>query len=179
MKSIITLLLLLAVIIIIASGCYTILRHPVDEETQSSHEYQYDCIKCHPDYHNYPYGYFYGNYPNYWWSTPRWGHYYAYPWWWDYYWYKDDYYIVDEPDQSVGSGEKEVRRDALRPPYSDGVIMPLNPAVGSHENSTSTGTKPSVPEDKPKSDDKKEEKKKETESDGKKASRRGGREPIE
>ncbi len=74
-------------IIILTSGCYTILQHPDSEAHYVAEDYQADCLGCHTEYHEYPYGYFYGNYPDYWWSNPRWGQYYAYPWWWDNYWY--------------------------------------------------------------------------------------------
>ena len=103
-------------------GCYTILKHPAGE-SEAGHEYSQEyyrenCVKCHPDYHEYPYGFYNGYYPDYYFSDQRWGRYYAYPWWWDYY--------------SYGSGDQEVApgavegdahdkmprsRDMMAPPY--------------------------------------------------------------
>ncbi|KPL05068.1 MAG: hypothetical protein AMJ73_02525, partial [candidate division Zixibacteria bacterium SM1_73] len=61
----------------------------------------------------YPYGYYYGFYPNYYWSYPSWGHYYAYPWWWDRYWWDYD----DDAEYIPVSEEKAERRRGLEPPY--------------------------------------------------------------
>lgn len=112
---------------IICMGCYTVLVHPGTEENYSNQDYQQGCLDCHSDYHEYPYGYFYSDYPDYWWDTPRYGHYYAYPWWWDYYWYTDrphNQNIVDDSDGEAevrSDGKKIERRQSLRPPYSNDI----------------------------------------------------------
>ncbi len=118
--------LLVAVIstTMVSIGCYTVITHPGTEDNYSAHDYQQDCLSCHPDYHEYPYGYFYGNYPDYWWSSPRWGRYYAYPWWWDYYWYDGVPQDINDNNHSSprpGNVKKAERRSSLRPPYSSGV----------------------------------------------------------
>jgi hypothetical protein len=158
------------------------------DENYSSRDYQQDCVKCHSDYHQYPYGYFYGSYPGYWWNTPRWGHYYAYPWWWDKYWYSNDhydndYYYDDDSDSPrTGEAQKAVRRDALRPPYVSGSTS----APDFHRQGTTTNS-PGTVDGKTgsggtdsgssgQSGDNKTETKKETKKEEKKAERRGGKE---
>ena len=177
MRKAFTLLIPLSIILLSAVGCYTILKHPSVDENYASSDYQHNCVSCHPDYQNYPYGYFYGDYPNYWWSTPRWGHYYAYPWWWDYYWYdtNNDNGGDGGETQERPQGEKAVRRDALRPPYTTENVIPTfhrtePPSSGTTQ--PSAGTKPSVPENKP--DNTKKDDKKSDDKDTKKAERRGG-----
>jgi hypothetical protein len=120
MKLLFTLLIPISIALFTIAGCYTILKHPAVQEDYTAQDYQHDCVSCHSDYREYPYGYFYGDYPDYWWSTPRWGHYYAYPWWWDHYWY-DNNGAGDNDNETTDrsqEGEKAVRRDDLRPPYS-------------------------------------------------------------
>jgi hypothetical protein len=184
MKRFIALLLPSIVIMVALAGCYTILQHPAVDESYSSHDYQQDCVRCHADYHQYPYGYFYGSYPGYWWDNPRWGHYYAYPWWWDNYWYSNDY------DQNNNDGDdsntprteesqKAIRRDALRPPYVSG-----SSTASFHRQETTTGTGTVDGKTNPadnstdstkKDDDNKSDSKKETKKEEKKAERRGGK----
>ncbi len=111
-------------------GCYTILKHPITSEegpsSQIAHQeyYRDRCLDCHEDYATYPYGFFYGNYPEYYFDYPRWGHYYAYPWWWDHYWYdnSDDVDVTaSDGELSVPeSGTKASRRGGLLPPYVGG-----------------------------------------------------------
>ncbi len=157
MRRFFTLLIPLMIILLTGAGCYTILKHPATEEGYTGHDYQQDCVKCHPDYHDYPYGYFYRNdYPNYWWSTPRWGHYYAYPWWWDYYWYdgsNDNNYGDENAPLPASQGTKEVRRDALRPPYTNSPTSPgLHQTVSPpppNSGAGSVGSKTPPPETKP------------------------------
>ncbi|KPK77260.1 MAG: hypothetical protein AMJ89_02740, partial [candidate division Zixibacteria bacterium SM23_73] len=87
-----------------------------EEEERIEHTgsyYREHCTDCHGDYHSYPYGYYYGFYPDYYWSNPRWGHYYAYPWWWDRYWWDYD----DDAEYVPPSEEKAERRRGLEPPY--------------------------------------------------------------
>lgn len=125
MQKVFTLLLTLFTVSLFFGGCYTVLIHPETEEGYTSRDYQDACVDCHSDYNEYPYGYFYGEYyPDYWWSTPRYGHYYAYPWWWDYYWSPSEgYYAEDDNDSDdfvprTSSGAKVSRRGgSLIPPY--------------------------------------------------------------
>ena len=109
----------LIIVGVLAVGCYTVLTHPrVEGEEEETIEhtgayYREHCTDCHGDYHSYPYGYYYGFYPDYYWSNPRWGHYYAYPWWWDRYWWDYD----DDAEYVPTSDEKADRRRGLEPPY--------------------------------------------------------------
>ncbi len=183
MRKIITLLIPLSIILLSAAGCYTILKHPDVNENYTSTDYQQDCVSCHQDYHSYPYGYFYGTYPDYWWSSPRYGHYYAYPWWWDYYWYdsgnrsgqgdnNSDNNEIERPQ-----GEKAVRRDALRPPYSGGptrAIYHTGESAPRPADQTSTGSKPSTPDNNQKNADNGNKKTEEKKEEKKKAERREG-----
>ena len=140
MRMMLKILVPLGMLIIMTAGCYTVIMHPVSDEDYTQHDYQQDCLSCHPDYHEYPYGYFYGDYPDYWWDTPRYGRYYAYPWWWDHYWYSggqvnygDDGGNGDSPRSEEAM--KASRRDALRPPYTGSM-----PSTISRGGATTTGT---------------------------------------
>ncbi len=135
MNKFFTLLFLFGVLTFSFGGCYTILVHPDTGEGYTSRDYQDACVDCHTDYNEYPYGYFYGDhYPDYWWSAPRFGHYYAYPWWWDYYWSPSEgYYGEDDNGGDNGNfvprtstGQKAVRRGSgsMRPPYVQDPDMP-------------------------------------------------------
>lgn len=132
-------------------GCYTILKHPVTDgegpqrtEAHPQEYYRQNCLDCHADYEEYPYGYFYGVYPDYYWEYPRWGYYYAYPWWWDHHWYDDA--PVPE-DEGLVEGTKAERRGGIVPPYVQGVPAVNTgglPPVGtgySNPGSTNTGGK--------------------------------------
>lgn len=119
-------------------GCYTILRHPITSEEgpdhssadseQASHQeyYRGQCLDCHQDYASYPYGFFYGVYPDYYFEYPRIGYYYAYPWWWDRLWYENadptgQMGVNGEPgEDSLSSSRKASRRGGLIPPYVGG-----------------------------------------------------------
>lgn len=107
-------------------GCYTILKHPVTEGEGPEHTdvhpqeyYRQNCIDCHADYDQYPYGYFYGVYPDYYWQYPRFGYYYAYPWWWDHHWYEGNS-SETTGDAAEGDSPKAERRGGLIPPYVGG-----------------------------------------------------------
>jgi hypothetical protein len=100
-------------------GCYTVLMHPTDDDGYRASQVS-DCTRCHPDYGQYPYGHYYSPYPDYWWSYPRYGDYYANPWWWSYY----DYPAGNDEGGGMSSGEDEAdrgtkfdRREAPAPPY--------------------------------------------------------------
>lgn len=83
-KIIILLILLTFILAIIGPGCYTVILHPKNERDYRADQTS-DCIRCHVDYGEYPYGYYYSPDPNYWWDHDIYVQYYANPWWWDYY----------------------------------------------------------------------------------------------
>lgn len=182
MSRLITLSITLLLIALMTSGCYTILQHPASEVNYSSHDYQADCLGCHSDYHEYPYGYFYGQYPDYWWSTPRWGQYYAYPWWWDNYWYDNSHqqtqYDSDDPSPRSTRGKKVVRRETLRPPYSTGTTnLNRSGGAGNVGASGSTGKQSDQKNqsgDDPNNTKTKVKDEKNENKENKKATRRGG-----
>ena len=179
MRKFFTLLIPLCIAILTLAGCYTILKHPEVQENYTSTDYQHDCVRCHADYQEYPYGYFYGDYPDYWWSAPRWGHYYAYPWWWDNYWYDQEDIDHSQQDNSPrpDAGEKAVRRNSLRPPYSTELQSPGVPSISPQQPGGSqpgtVGGKANPPESAT-DDKKKDEQKKEEKKESKKAERRSG-----
>jgi len=129
-------------------GCYTILKHPAGGD--SAHEYSQEyyrenCLDCHPDYHEYPYGYFYGSYPEYYFDYPRWGRYYAYPWWWEHYWYDGD---ADNDEYGSGAVADDAhdkadrtrsRTSSMIPPYSTGSYNESPTFHRSGDGTTSTG----------------------------------------
>ncbi len=121
-KKIVFLGILLVILTITGVGCYTILTHPTvqGEEAgnieQTGQYYREHCTDCHGDYHQYPYGFYYGYYPDYYFSNPRWGHYYAYPWWWDNYWWNNNNYNNGEAT-TPESNEKAEKRGPMEPPY--------------------------------------------------------------
>jgi hypothetical protein len=125
-------------------GCYTILKHPITSEdgrVLSEHQsyYRDRCLECHADYAEYPYGFFYGSYPDYYFEYPRWGYYYAYPWWWDSYWYEDGYaddVYYDDAGQPVTPSAKASRRGGLIPPYVGGATAVPPPSGGFQSTSS-------------------------------------------
>lgn len=125
-------------------GCYTILKHPITtggDGVTAAHRQEYyrdNCLDCHADYATYPYGFFYGVYPDYYFEYPRLGYYYAYPWWWDHYWYDGrNHPAVDEDGNVLEPGARADRRGALAPPYVGGA--PALPSAGSGYVAPSTG----------------------------------------
>jgi hypothetical protein len=106
-------------------GCYTIIKHPsvmqADNAGETGETAEHangnrDCVSCHQDYQQYPYGYYYGYYPGYYRDYSRWGQYYAYPWWWD------SYYNNNSGGGSDGGqveqGRKPGTRRGMEPPYA-------------------------------------------------------------
>jgi len=188
MNKFFTLLFLLGVLTFSFGGCYTILIHPDSGEGYTSRDYQDACVDCHTDYNDYPYGYFYGDhYPDYWWSTPRFGHYYAYPWWWDYYWSPSEgYYGEDGGNNDTfvprsSTGEKATRRNSgsMRPPYVQDQDMPTIPNItrgGSSGGSRGTTTKETTGNAESGSDSNQDNSsgKQTTKEDNTKKTRRGG-----
>jgi hypothetical protein len=163
---------LLVVVAISGIGCYTILTHPrVEGEEGDAIEhtgryYRENCTNCHGDYHSYPYGFYYGYYPDYYWSNPRWGRYYAYPWWWDRYWWDDDRYYYDGDEVEPESAEKAERRRGMTPPYVRPEVTSSQPFVvptsGKETESTTVDKEGKhVPKQIEKQETKKEEPKKE------------------
>ncbi len=140
-KQLLTAIVIGLAIAITGVGCYTIIRHPSMENAQyDAVAYEHsandrDCVRCHSDYAKYPYGYYEGYYPEFYWDYPNWGDYYAYPWWWDGYWYKDGV-AVDTVDKIA----RPDRQRGLRPPYVTGA-QPVNPTVPIFN---SGGTQPPV-----------------------------------
>lgn len=161
-------------------GCYTIIRHPsMDaqqyEESSAAEETGYthssddrDCVRCHQDFAQYPYGHYYEYYPEYYWDYPKWGDYYAYPWWWDGYWYsgRGTGVAVDTVDKIA----RPDRQRGIVPPYSNGTgtnnLTPPTfnagsstpPVVGGSSGGTTTGGSTGTPppttnEDKAKKED--------------------------
>ncbi|MBD3348352.1 MAG: hypothetical protein GF400_04035 [Candidatus Eisenbacteria bacterium] len=74
---------LLVILGLAASGCYTVLRHPTGPDVAYRGSYVKTCADCHAEsefYHPY---YRYGR------SHSYWGGYYGSPWWYDDYWWWD------------------------------------------------------------------------------------------
>ncbi len=122
-----TIVIIIGLFILSFGGCYTILKHPPAGD--SAHEYsgeyyRENCLDCHPDYQEFPYGYYYGSYPEYYFEYSRWGQYYAYPWWWDHLWYDGQsagYHGDDAEEYHDGPGVKTTRsRGGMAPPYTTG-----------------------------------------------------------
>lgn len=57
MSKITKLMLSIIFIALMIPGCYTILQHPASETNYTAEDYQSDCLGCHAEYHEYPYGY--------------------------------------------------------------------------------------------------------------------------
>jgi hypothetical protein len=152
-KKMVILGILLMILGIAGIGCYTILSHPTvqgeeaDNVEQNGQYYRENCTNCHADYHQYPYGFYYGYYPDYYWNNPRWGHYYAYPWWWDNYWWDNN------NDNSGGGGttmpesaDKAERRRGIEPPYVRPNAASNTPFVPPTSTKTDQGTEEKKPE---------------------------------
>ena len=161
---------------ITSAGCYTIIRHPsvgessdLSESSDTSPSYthdaaDYDCVRCHQDFASYPYGYYYRYYPEYYWTNPRWGDYYAYPWWWDDYWYSSS---GSGSADTVNSIDRPEHRRGIVPPYSRGADPRVDPppfnsgnttgVTGGSGGTTTGGGTVVTPPGNTNSDDKKEE----------------------
>lgn len=144
LRLIIPLALLLAVI---GPGCYTVVMHPSDEGGYRADQTS-DCLRCHDTYHDYPYGYYYGPYPSWWWDYSNYSSYYAYPWWWRYYDYPylDNGY-TDGGGGSVHRGTKFDRRETgsgpMPPPHSRsnwGETQPVQPTINDQVQDVVTGS---------------------------------------
>jgi hypothetical protein len=95
--------------------------HPSEEDGYHA-EQTSDCIQCHTDFEEYPYGYYYAPYPSYWWDHSDYAHYYAYPWWWSYYDYPyqvHEYEPTVSPGRDTKFGRRDLTPEPSAPPYSD------------------------------------------------------------
>ncbi|MCP4568054.1 MAG: hypothetical protein GY841_10790 [FCB group bacterium] len=144
MKQTVKFLLPLTIIMaLLVPGCYTIMTHPMGDEGYRASQVS-DCTRCHDDFHEYPYGYYYSPYPDYWWEYGAYGSYYVDPWWWSYYDYP---YIEGEYQGSSHRGTKFDRQEhsgaPTLPPYanpSDGYIRPpITPGSNFIDGSTGDG----------------------------------------
>lgn len=85
MKRVLYLLIPLAFLMaVIAPGCYTMITHPSDEGSARV-DHTSDCVRCHFEFDDFPYGYYYSPYPEFWWDHPDYVYYFAYPWWWEHF----------------------------------------------------------------------------------------------
>jgi hypothetical protein len=137
---------LLMAFVIAGGGCYTIIKHPkVDLVEHDNQYYQKQCLDCHQDYHEFPYGYGYGDVPSYWQDYGRWGSYYAYPWWWENYWW-DVGAGENDGKYKYDSGEMPRERRGLfdNLPWEQGLgpapIVPDGGGSGSNTGGTATGS---------------------------------------
>lgn len=119
MKRAIHILVFLAFIAaIVAPGCYTVVSHPKDERGYAASQTS-DCLRCHTNFDEFPYGYYYSPYPDHWWTYEKYGLYFAYPWWWTFY----------DQDKYTGRGTKFDPRDPHSPPtIGDPDIIIINPS---------------------------------------------------
>ncbi|MEZ5358687.1 MAG: hypothetical protein R3F48_07610 [Candidatus Zixiibacteriota bacterium] len=99
---------------LIAPGCYTMISHPKDEYGYTASQSS-DCLRCHSDFAEFPYGYYYSPYPDHWWVYEKYGMFYAYPWWWTFY----------EQDKYANRGTKFDPRDPHDPPEHVDTIIYL------------------------------------------------------
>jgi hypothetical protein len=136
-RNVIIALVALVAASIVSLGCYTIIKHPQIQSTQTSVDTEgythtsgdRDCMRCHQDFGQYPYGYYYSDYyPSYYWDYPRWGSYYAYPWWWDHFWYSGG---SQQAGDTNSDQRPDRRRQGLAPPYTQGgnLNMPTPPPL--------------------------------------------------
>ena len=64
------------------------IKHPkVDYVQHSTEYYSNQCLDCHNDLEEYPYGFAHSANPEFWSEYQNWGKYYTYPWWWESYWW--------------------------------------------------------------------------------------------
>ncbi len=181
-KKIVILGIFLVILGIAGVGCYTILSHPTvqgeeaENVEQTGQYYRENCTDCHSDYHQYPYGFYYGYYPDYYWSNPRMGHYYAYPWWWDNYWGNNNNENTYNGGASVPeSAEKAERRGGLEPPYvrPEGTQnTPFVPPTTTKPEETNPGNKPEAVKIKEPEKEQQEKQQQEGKSDEQKAKKR-------
>ena len=128
-------LLLTVSIVLLLSGCYTLLKHPriADESTAArfAHDAEItpndDCIRCHQEPQTYynatlPYSSYYRS------SSSAWLYYYDTPWWVEPYYYGG---AAVQADSSVPSPRRFGRRSAGSDVPAGGQMGVSNPGAGS------------------------------------------------
>jgi hypothetical protein len=138
----------------LASGCYTVLRHPSSQTLLSDdHGSRRACADCHQDsrfYHDaFDPGYYgFGSYA----VDPAWSDYYYRPWWYaDYWYYPPQGYPPQGASQTAETGTSHVwgnqgRREMTMPVIGGGTATGGTGASGS---SSDTPTKPAEQPAKP------------------------------
>ena len=117
----IILIALAAGCLIIVQGCYTIIKHPkVNQADHSVEYYGNNCMDCHNEITEYPYGYGYSSFPGYWEDYHNYGLYYTFPWWWESYWWD----INLEPNENYSPDAADRRRGILIPQNSWDYVPP-------------------------------------------------------
>jgi hypothetical protein len=137
------------ILAVLVPGCYTVLMHSSDEGDYRVSQTS-NCLSCHSDYQEYPYGYYYSPAPSFWWQYPNYGYYYATPWWWGYYEYDylDGDYRYHEPDMAdTKFGPRERDNIPIRPPHvfqDPGYLPPNSPGIwdipGTYNSDPTRGT---------------------------------------
>jgi hypothetical protein len=90
-------------VVLLAGGCYTVLRHPTGDSVVQGEAYYRSCGDCHEDAAYYHPFYSYGR------SNDRWRGYYGNPWWYnDYWWYQHDHGNDDEVAPPVEQGTRHL-----------------------------------------------------------------------
>ena len=142
--------LLLVVAATLASGCYTVIRHPSAQTLLADdHGSRRACADCHQDsrfYHDAfdPGHYGFGSYA----VDPGWSDYYYRPWWYADYWY----YPVPGASQPVETSQPHVWGNQQRRDMTPFPVIGGSGAVGgagSSGSSTGTPTKPADESTKP------------------------------
>lgn len=126
MRNVIRALIPLTFILAVAvTGCYTVISHPENERDYRADQTS-DCLRCHVDYGDYPYGHYYSPDPEYWWEHNIYVQYYAEPWWWDYY----DYPGADGSGRSTKFDRVDGASEPPPPPYITGDEgYPVTPVI--------------------------------------------------
>jgi len=147
---------LLTIVMVSASGCYTVLRHPTSSDATYGRSYGRTCADCHAgaDYYH-PY-YRYGR-SNYYWND-----YYGYPWWYDDYWWWDHDDGNDGEAPDVESGERHLWSPGgwasggwgfVKPGSSDAETRTTPPKERAVDDSKQSGPTNEDPDDSKESED--------------------------
>jgi len=92
---------MLIAVAITVQGCFTMIKHPKIDYTEHSTEYYSNqCLGCHSDLEEYPYGFEHNSNPEFWSEYQNWGKYYTYPWWWESYWWDIDFGYYESGDNA-------------------------------------------------------------------------------
>jgi len=140
-RKLILMVSLVMAVAIAGGGCYTIIKHPKLNYADHDHSYYHkQCMDCHQDYYNFPYGYGYSDIPFYWGDYHNWGSYYTYPWWWESYWWDIDWHEEDNPKYKEVNQERPGRRQGLyigypwRQDLDPAIIVPDGGSGGSGDS---------------------------------------------